>query len=261
MAVVWMRRWWKISVAPRCREHSHAPRLRGTLGVLLAVLSISAAVAACADELRPFEATYGWYWNGMNVAATTVKLQKMGDTWTYSSRSEPRGIGKLMSQRPKTVSVVRIGDGGVQPLSYKGDDGTGSDKRSIDLTYDWDQHRVSGIYEQTAVSLPLTAQVQDDSSIQLALMVALLRGTPPAQLQLIDKNSVREYHYQRAREEALQTPLGQIATVVYTSQKAFSPRVNSYWCAPGHGFIPMRVQQKKGDDVEWTMEVESLKRE
>lgn len=245
----------------RRREPDRARCVRAVWGALLAALLSAAALAASADELRAFEATYGWYWNGMNVAATTVKLERTGDTWTYSSHSEPRGIGKLMSQRPRTVSVVRIVDGGVRPLSYKGDDGTGSDKRSIDLTYDWDRHLVSGTYEQTPVSLPLTAEVQDDSSIQLALMVALLRGRPPAQLQLIDKDSVREYHYQRAREESLQTPLGQIATIVYTSQKAYSPRVNSYWCAPAHGFIPMRVQQKKGEDVEWTMQIESLKRE
>lgn len=227
----------------------------------LAALLLGVAHNAGADELRPFQATYGWIWNGMNVAATTVKLKKTGDTWAYSSSSEPRGIGKLMSQRPKTMSTVRVTAAGVQPLSYTGDDGTSSDKRSIDIRYDWDRHRVTGVYEQTQVDLPLTPEVQDDSSIQLALMVALLRGKVPERLELIDKNSVREYHYQRAREERLKTPLGEIATVVYTSQKANSPRVNSYWCAPERGYIPVRVQQTKGDEVEWTMEIESLERE
>jgi hypothetical protein len=230
-------------------------------GALLGGTLLLAAHAAAAEEIRPFTATYSWIWNGMNVAATTVKLEKTGDTWTYTSSSEPRGIGKLMSQRPKTVGVVRITPEGVQPLSYKGDDGTSSDKRSIDVRYDWERHRLTGVYEQTPVDLPLTAAVQDDSSIQLALMVSLLRGTVPERLELLDKNSVREYHYQRAREEVLKTPLGDISTVVYTSQKAYSPRVNSYWCAPGRGYIPMRVQQKKGDDVEWTMEIESLQRQ
>ena len=227
---------------------------------LLGVCALGAGVA-CADELEPFEATYGWIWNGMNVAATTLKLEKTGDSWTYTSRSEPRGIGKLMSQRPKTVSVVRVTDASVQPLSYRGDDGTSSDKRTIDVRYDWVKHRVTGIYEQTPVDLPLTPEVQDDSSIQLALIVALLHGKTPERFELLDKNSVREYRYQRAREEKLQTPFGEVATVVYTSQKANSPRVNSYWCAPDRGYIPMRVQQKRGEEVEWTMEIESVKRQ
>lgn len=237
----------------RCRWPRRAAFFTALLGTLIG--------AAGADELRPFEATYGWIWNGMNVAATTVKLERTADTWTYSSKSEPRGIGKLMAQRPTTVSVVRITDAGVQPLSYHADDGTSSDKRTIELKYDWQHNRVTGVYEQTRVDLALTPAVQDDSSIQLALMVALLRGKTPERLELLDKNSVREYRYQRARSEELHTPMGQVATVVYTSQKAYSPRVNSYWCAPERGYIPMRVQQKKGDEVEWTMEIESLKRE
>jgi hypothetical protein len=236
-------------------------RLRRAFAATLAGSLLAAGVAA-ADELKPFEASYSWIWNGMTVAVTTLKLAKSGDdTWTYTSSSEPRGIGKLMSQRPRTESVLRITPTGLQPLSYKGDDGTSSNKRSIDLKYDWDKHRVTGVYEQTPVDLPLTPQVQDDSSIQVALMVALLRGQTPQSFELIDKNSVREYRYARAGEETLQTPLGAVSTVIYTSRKANSPRVNSYWCAPDHGYIPLRVQQKRANDVEWTMEIQSLKRE
>ena len=230
-------------------------------GALLASALLATGVTA-ADELKPFEASYAWIWNGMTVAVTTLTLAKNGaDTWTYTSRSEPRGVGKLMSQRPRTASVLRVTPGGVEPLSYKGDDGTSSTQRSIDLKYDWDKHRVTGVYEQTPVDLPLTAQVQDDSSIQIALMVALLRGQTPDRFDLIDKDAVREYHYARAGQATLPTPLGALAAVIYTSRKANSPRVNSYWCAPDQGYIPLRVQQKRADEVEWTMEILSLKRE
>jgi hypothetical protein len=230
-------------------------------GALLASALLATGVTA-ADELKPFEASYAWIWNGMTVAVTTLTLAKSGaDTWTYTSRSEPRGVGKLMSQRPRTASVLRVTPGGVEPLSYKGDDGTSSTQRSIDLKYDWDKHRVTGVYEQTPVDLPLTAQVQDDSSIQIALMVALLRGQTPDRFDLIDKDAVRAYHYARAGQATLPTPLGALAAVIYTSRKANSPRVNSYWCAPDQGYIPLRVQQKRADEVEWTMEILSLKRE
>jgi len=216
--------------------------------------------AARADELKPFEASYAWIWHGMAVAVTNLKLEKTGDTWTYTSKSEPRGIGKLMPQRPKTTSVLRLTAAGIEPLSYQGDDGTSSTKRSVDVTYDWQHQRVSGIYEQTPVDLPLEPGVQDDSSVQVAMMVELLRGQSPERFLLLDKNSVREYRYAREAEETLETPLGRVATVVYRSQRVNSPHVNRYWCAPEHGDIPLRVQQKRGDDVQWTMEIRSLKR-
>ena len=49
-------------------------------------------------------------------------------------------------------------------------------KRTVELKYDWQSHRVTGVYEGTQVDLPLTPQTQDDASVQLALMVELLGG-------------------------------------------------------------------------------------
>ena len=234
-------------------------RLKTTLsGCAIAVCVLAQPVSA--DELKPFGASYTLIWNGMTVASMSVKLETTGDTWTYTSNGEGRGIGKLLSLQPKTVSVLRVTAKGVEPLSYIVDDGSNSDKRTIKLKYDWSQHRVTGVYERTPVDLPLTADVQDDASVQVALMVSLLSGKTPDHFSVIDKNSVREYRYAREGAETLKTPFGDVATTIYTSRKAYSPRVNSYWCAQERGFVPIRVQQKKGDDVEWTMEIQSLTR-
>jgi Protein of unknown function (DUF3108) len=229
------------------------------LAAALAALLVSAPAAA--EELEPFEASYVWIWHGMTVAESHLKLERSGDTWTYSSRSEPRGLGRLLSERPKTVSVLKVTAASVEPLSYQGDDGTGSTKRKVDVRYDWEKGRVTGVYENTPVDLPLSPGVQDEASVQVALMVELLRGRAPDRFELLDKNSVREYSYVREGEETLKTPFGDVPTVIYRSQRANSPHVNRYWCAQGRGYIPMRVQQKRGDEVQWTMEIQSLRRE
>src|SRR5579864_5260879 len=145
------RRSWRTSVEQLIVERAGP---RGTRRVLRALAAAGAALlahAACADQLEPFEASYAWIWHGMTVAVTTLKLEKTGDTWSYTSRSEPRGVGKLLSQRPKTASVLRVTGAGVEPLSYKGDDGKSSTQRSIDIRYDWQAKRVTGVYEQTQV--------------------------------------------------------------------------------------------------------------
>jgi hypothetical protein len=229
--------------------------------VAVAVLLVSGGSAAAADELKPYTATYNGLWHGMTVAGSTLKLEQTGDTWTFSSRSEGRGIGKLASGvfPPLQVSVVRVADQGVLPQSFKS---SGGDRdKSIALNYDWQTHKVTGTYESTKVDLPLSPQVQDDGSVQLALMVELLAGRTPPAVQLIDKNSVREYEFTRDGEATIKTPLGDVHTVVFKSQKKYSPRITRFWCAPDRGYIPMRVQQKKDDDVQWTMEIQSLKRE
>jgi hypothetical protein len=236
-------------------EASSARRL-----VALTTLVLLASSATVADELKPYTATYAGIWRGMTVAVSTLKLEHTGDTWTFSSRSEARGIGKLASGvfPPLQVSVVRVTDQGVLPQSFKSNGGNAG--KSIELNYNWQTHKVSGTYEGTNVDLPLTPRVQDDGSVQLGLMVELLAGRTPPNVQLIDKNSVREYEFSRDGEATINTPMGDVRTVVFKSQKKYSPRITRFWCAPDRGYIPMRVQQKKDDDVQWTLEIQSLKR-
>jgi Protein of unknown function (DUF3108) len=236
------------------------PWLRSRLNLGVA-LFLGVANMATADELKPFEASYAWIWHSLNVAVSTLTLEKSGDTWSYRSKSEPRGIGKAFSERPTQASTLRVTDTGTQPLSYQASDGSTSTRRAIDVKYDWEHGRVTGIYEDSKVDLALNSGVQDDASVQVAMMVELLRGRTPDRFSLLNKNAVREYRYIREREATLQTPLGSIATVIYKSERDGSPRVTRFWCAPDRGYIPMRVEQTRGKDVEWTMEIRSLKRE
>lgn len=226
----------------------------------LCLVAVATGGRARADELKPFEASYIWIWHGMTVAVSTLKLDQHQDSWVYASKSDPRGIGRMFSERPIQQSTLRITASGVQPLSYKADDGTSGSKRDADVQFDWEHNRATGTYEDTKVDMPLQPGIQDDLSVQIALMVELLAGRTPSQFLLIDKNSVREYKYTREGEESLSTPLGKLATVIYRSQKTGSPRVTRFWCAPSLGFIPLRAEQKKGDDVQWTMQVQSLQR-
>jgi Protein of unknown function (DUF3108) len=231
------------------------------LAAAAGTLLLAGAAAAAAEDLKPYTATYNGIWKGMTVAASTLKLEQTGDTWTFSSRSEGRGIGKLASGifPPLQTSVVRVTDQGVLPQSFRS---TGGDRdKSIALDYDWQTHRVTGTYEGTKVDLPLTPGVQDDGSVQLAFMVEILAGRTPPTVQLIDKNSVREYEFSRDGEATIKTALGEVHTVIFKSQKKYSPRITRFWCAPDRGYVPMMVQQKKDDDVQWTLEIQSLKRE
>jgi len=241
------------------RQRSEKARSSRRL-VVGAALLLAGSGAAGAAELKPYSATYAGIWHGMTVAVSTLKLEQTGDTWTFSSRSEARGVGRLASGvfPPKQVSVVKVTPQGVQPQSFKSSGGDAA--KGIELNYDWQAMRVTGTYEGTKVDLPLTPQMQDDGSVQLELMVALLAGRLPPTVQLIDKNSVREYQFSRDSEESLKTAMGEVHTQVFKSQKKYSPRITRFWCDPERGYVPMQVEQKRGDDVQWTLRIQSLNR-
>lgn len=238
------------------------PRLRAEAALISLVLAAGGVVrAAHADELRPYQASYRGIWRGLVVAVSEVKLEHTGETWTFRSGSTPRGIGRLAagSFPPRQVSIVRVTDAGVEPQSYRSLGGERA--RSTDLSYDWQAARVTGTLDGAAVDQPLAPGVQDDGSVQLALMAELLAGRTPDTFRMIDRSGTREYQFARDGEATLRTPMGAVATVVYRAQKAGSPRITRFWCAPERGYIPLRVEQTRGEDVQWTMEIERLARE
>jgi hypothetical protein len=244
----------------------HIQLRRGARAMSLAWLffavagAIDTGLASAAEPLTPFEATYSWAWHGASVAVSTLTLEQRPDgTWLYSSHSEPRGLGFLYPMRPKLESVMRIGGDGIQPLHYRATDGTAANERGADVTFDWDAAHASGSYENVKVDLPLKPGVQDDLSIQIALLYALRQGRVPSGLSMIDKNSIRDYSYRQEGMATITTRLGSIDTVIYASHHEGSPRTTRFWCAPSKGYVPLRVEQKRLDEVEWTMEIETLK--
>jgi hypothetical protein len=233
--------------------------LRLVAGLLLGGL----LQAAWADELKPFEVSYTVDYHPLGtVAVSMLKLERReGDTWVYSSKSAPRGIGYLYPERPKMESVLRVTPQGVQPLTYKAVAGSSSTRRDVNVTFDWGRQRVTGVYQDKPVDRPLQPGTQDDLSVQIALMVELLRDHSPEMFLLLDERSARLYHYARENTETIKTAIGQVATVVYRSQADYSPRTTRFWCAPDHGYIPMRVEQKNDGKVEWTMQLQQLRRD
>jgi hypothetical protein len=158
-------------------------------------------------------------------------------------------------------SVLRVTNAGVQPLSYQAKAGTSSTRRDIDVKFDWEHQRVTGVFEDAPVDRQLQPGTQDDLSIQIALMVELLRGHTPDTFLLLDEKGARKYRYTRESAETIDTKLGQLETIIYSSNAEYSPRTTRFWCAPSRGYIPMRVEQKKDNSVEWTMQIETLQRE
>jgi hypothetical protein len=247
-------------------DHLHWRRHDGAASVLLALMigSLSAAWgqqsrAAAEEAMEPFQAGYTWSWKGAPVAYSRLDFtHQQDDLWVYTSSSEPRGIGHLYPIRPKLESTMRLTGKYVEPLHLKV---TGSGTRhDADVQFDWSKGRATGMYEGQTIDLAVTPGVQDDLSVQIAMIRQLVLGQTPEILREIDKNGIRDYLYKRVGAETIDTAIGRIDTIVYSTEHPGSPRITRYWCAPSRGFIPMKVQQTMRGHVEWTMDIDSLKR-
>lgn len=230
--------------------------------ILAGFLLLLAAATIHAAELQPFLARYAFAWHGMSVGESTLRLERdLGDRWKYTSSTAPRGLGRLYRSRNiVNETFMQETTTGMRPLSYRADDGSNSTERDSDLAFDWEKGRASGIANGQRVDMEVPEGTQDDLSVQIALMYELIAGRSPAGFRVFDEKGVREYRYHHEGSATLDTPLGAVQTEIYRSQRDGSPRATRFWCAPAYGFLPMRAEQRRKGEVEWTMDIRRVSR-
>jgi hypothetical protein len=211
---------------------------------------------------RPFRADFALEWKGMNAARARLELARLGPReYSYVSRNSARGMFRAAFPDEVTqVSRLLVEDGHVRPLSYRGDEGTSDRRKDVSLDFDWQRRRVTGTAETRPVDLELQPGVQDIMSVQVALMVDLLAGRRPGGYVLVDEDRIKEYVYQGEGTARIETVLGPLDTVVWSSRRPNSDRVTRVWYAPSLGYAPVRAERRRGSRLEWSMRLLALQR-
>lgn len=234
-------------------------RTRSIVTVLL--LACGGALAG-ADELKPFAASYSINWHGLSAGTSQVKLEHLAnDQWSYTSLNNARGLFRLaMPAHLTSRSVFRIEGNQIIPQTFTADDGGSGDSKDQDIVFDWAAGRVHGVAERKKVDLPTQPGLLDSLSVQAALMHDLLAGRMPERFALVDRDRIKDYLYTSQGQEPVQTDTGNYDTVIFSSSRPGSRNATWFWCAPELGYLPLRVERREGDDVQWSMRLEDVKR-
>lgn len=231
--------------------------------MLVLLLAQAAAAHAQADEPivpTPFAATYAVSYRGFDAGRLTFTLQRAaGRRFVYETRADPSFLARLIVNRSALErSEMLIDEHGVRPLEWTLEDGKSGTTGDGRLVFDWQAGRVTGTADNSAIDLPLEPGLQDRLSIQIAVMTALLRGTEPGTIPLIDDDRIKHYVYRRVGNAVLDTSLGTVDTVVYESSREGSSRLSRFWMAPELGWVPVRAEQIRKGKVETVMEIRAL---
>jgi len=228
---------------------------------ILAVTLLGIAGAAAADpvDLKPYRASYTAEWKGITAGGSILELRRLGvDTYTYSSTSAARGLFRLaFSETLTQTSTFRLVDGKLVPLSFVGSD---EKERPINLTFDWARSRVTGVAKGHDVDLELPADSQDPMSLQIASLRDLAAGKIKPTVWMVDSDKLKEYELRLEGNARIDTKLGELDTVVYTSRRPDSDRFTRTWVAPALGYLPVRAERVRGKKVEFTLLIDSLDR-
>jgi hypothetical protein len=235
-------------------------RTRSLLVAALALVPVLAgALEAPPTQLKPFSASFNISWRGMAAGTAQLQLQQLEDgRWSYQSLSTARGLFRIaMPAELRSRSVFSIRDGRILPDRFTADDGASSSSKDQDLQFDWSAGRITGVAEKRRVDLPLKPGVLDTMSVQIALMHELLVGNTPRYFVLVDKGKIKDYNYTAIGEENLVTPIGEFRTLIFRSSRPGSDTGTYFWCAPELGYLPLKVERREGNKVQWSMTLQT----
>lgn len=217
--------------------------------VLLGWLAAMAALAADApDTLQPFTAVYAVKYSALSVGTSRLELRR--DTapgqWVVESTASASGLARLIASGPvRQKSWLVVDDAAVRPLRFRFDDGMARTEEDLSLDFDWAAGRVTGTAKGKLVDLATEPNAQDPVSIQIATMVALMRGAALGEIPLIEGPRVKRYAYRYEGSERLDTEAGTFDTVVYRSSREGSDRETRLWLAPALGYLAVQAEQQR----------------
>lgn len=231
------------------------------LGAL--ILGPETALAADGDSvLTPSVATYSVEYRGINAGTIAFALRNPSPgQFVYESRSNARGVARLVIRNEvHEASTFSVADGRIQPQSYVLDDGSQDTSKDTRLQFDWNTRIARGEHENQPLEIKLEPGLQDRMSVQVLVMQQLARGEEPGRLNFIDRDEVKAYQYMKEGAERLNTAVGEIDTVVYSSTREGSSRVSKIWYAPSLGYTPVRAEQVRRSKVETVLTLTKLER-
>jgi Protein of unknown function (DUF3108) len=153
-------------------------------------------------------------------------------------------------------SWLSIVDNHIRPITYQAEDGSSS----IHIDFDWSAERAQGTAEGKPVDVKLEAGTQDVMSSQVEVMLDLMNGDLPKAFRILDKNQIKDFNYAMEGTAKLRTELGELDTVIVSSQRPGNDRVLRMWFAPSLGFVPVQAERYRGGKLEFAMRIKSLQR-
>jgi uncharacterized protein DUF3108 len=206
----------------------------------------------------PFVATYTIAWHGVTAGSSTLELRQTApQLYLYTSTDTAYGVFRLaFNHALRQSSRFRVEAGEVEPLSFEAG-GIGND---VMAQFDWKIGQVTGTAKGKLLDLKLQPGTQDPLSVQIAIMLSLQSQDPPASFWMLNTDEIDRFQYVRREESTLDTPLGKLRTILYTSHQAGSDKTTYLWLAPALDYMPARAEQRVKGSTQISLQIHAFKR-
>jgi hypothetical protein len=206
----------------------------------------------------PFVATYAITWHGVPAGSSTLELRRTApQLYLYTSTDRAYGVFRLAFPHPlRQSSRFRITAGEVEPLAFQ----TGGAGNEVMVQFDWKTGQVTGMAKGKLLDLKLRPGTQDPLSVQIAIMLKLEAQDAPNSFWMLNSDEIDRFLYVRHEESTLDTPLGKLRTILYTSHQPGSNKTTYLWLAPALDYMPARAEQRVKGSTQVSLEIRAFAR-
>jgi hypothetical protein len=214
---------------------------------------------ASAPKPVPFVATYTISWRGVAAGSSTLELRETAPrSYLYTSTDNAYGLFRLAFPHAlQQSSRFTVAAGEVEPQAFR----TGGAGNEVIAQFDWKIGQVTGLAKGKLLDLKLQPGTQDPLSVQIAIMLKLEAQDAPDAFWMLNTDEIDRFQYVRHEETTLDTPLGKLHAILYTSHEAGSDKTTYLWLAPALDYMPARAEQRVKGKTQLSLDIQAFKRQ
>ena len=229
--------------------------------VMAAALAVGADEATGADaSVTTYTATYRVEYKGREAGVSDWSVRDLGDgRYEFQARITPKGMLKLIRPKPTIErSQFRVDGAAFRSLEYWYEDGSRSGEDNWHLVFDWERHVATVSTAEARRELAVPDAALDIGTLKAAVMRDLAAKGAPGPYEIADQDSVGSYEYTDSGPATLVTGVGSLETQLFVQRRAGSSRSTWLWVAPTLRFMPVRIEQRRGDEIQTSFLLESV---
>jgi hypothetical protein len=194
-----------------------------------------------ASPPAPFEITYNARYDNFEAEASRyLRYDAQASVYQLQTQISLELLGQTITSVVEESQVRWEMDHPV-PLSYKYVQ-EGLNTRSRSITFDHKTSSANFTIDSRTGTLPLNGPVYDDLSSYLAVREQLMAGSKDVMFEVIDKDTIKTYHYQVEDEAVLNTALGKFTAVkLVRVRDENQKRRTEIWLAKDYDFVLLKL--------------------
>jgi hypothetical protein len=211
------------------------------------------------DPVPSYTAKYSVISRGATVGEAVYTLTRSGQNWEFRAHAKPsRMVSLFIDTEIDEYSRLEVHDGSLRPLQYRYEKGAGKpqDRKMLQADYDWQTGSLNVSNGATNRKLTLNPTTYDPMSAQLAVIQCVKNDCGNMDYRVLDEMELQQRIFERDGTEAVQTALGDHNAVKVTYRKG--SRRTIMWLALDLHYIPVKIQQFKGKELQSEMRISAV---